>query len=89
MTKKKFDREKAQETVDKAIKAFVKFSSAESEINQHFVYKGFEREVDPFPVVSKETEVFLSFEGWEIDIDDAFEIMERRGYIKPSDFYGD
>lgn len=78
--KNKFDR-----YVSDAINHQCMVDACLGEIFRMFKFKDFEYE----PTISMcgGCEIILEYRGYEMHIDKAFEVMQQKGYIEPSDIY--
>ena len=50
------------------------------------VFRDFDYDDDPIASITSSDEMILEWHGYEIPIESALDIMERTGYIRPTDF---
>ena len=60
--------------------------SAVSVVASLLVFRDFDYDDDPIASITSSDEMILEWHGYEIPIESALDIMERTGYIRPTDF---
>ena len=62
--------------------------SAVSIVASLLVFRDFDYDDEPIESITSSDEMILEWHGYEMQIDSAVSIMERIGYIQPTDFDG-
>lgn len=60
--------------------------SAVSVVASLLVFRDFDYDDEPITSITSSDEMILEWHGYEIPIESALDIMERVGYIRPTDF---
>ena len=60
--------------------------SAVSIVASLLVFRDFNNDDEPIASITSSDEMILAWHGYEIPIESALDIMERTGYIRPTDF---
>lgn len=60
--------------------------SAVSVVASLLVFRDFDYDDEPVTSITSSDEMILEWHGYEMQIDSAVSIMERIGYIQPTDF---
>ena len=60
--------------------------SAVSVVASLLVFRDFNYDDEPVASITSSDEMILEWHGYEMHIDSALDIMERVGYIQPTDF---
>ena len=60
--------------------------SAVSIVASLLVFRDFDYDDEPIASITSSDEMILEWHGYEMQIDSAVSIMERIGYIQPTDF---
>ena len=60
--------------------------SAVSVVASLLTFRDFDYDEEPIASITSSDEMILEWHGYEIPIESALDIMERVGYIRPTDF---
>ena len=60
--------------------------SAVSVVASLLVFRDFNYDDEPVASITSSSEMILDWHGYEMHIDSALDIMEKIGYIQPTDF---
>ena len=60
--------------------------SAVSVVASLLVFRDFNYDDEPVASITSSSEMILDWRGYEMHIDSALDIMEKIGYIQPTDF---
>lgn len=79
-------QERLRSAIVRAYDLHNKADSAISIVASLLVFRDFEYEDEPVASITSSGEFILEWHGYEIPIESAVTIMERIGYIQPTDF---
>ena len=81
-------KEKLRSDIVRAYDLHHQADSAVSIVASLLVFRDFDYDDEPVVSVTSSDEMILEWHGYEMQIDSAVSIMERIGYIQPTDFDG-
>ena len=78
-------QQRLRDAIDRAYDLYHQADSAVSVVASLLVFRDFDYD-DPIASITSSDEMILEWHGYELPIESALSIMERVGYIHPTDF---
>lgn len=79
-------QQRLRNAIDRAYDLYHQADSAVSIVASLLVFRDFDYDDEPIASITSSDEMILEWHGYEIPIESALDIMERTGYIHPTDF---